>query len=164
MNNQYYQLSTDEKGMHFYRAISDPTIELQHSLTQALNEADELRAKNQDLQSELNSLKCQSSVNRNQTQAYEAIIKGVQESLKDCFDKNEELEAEIKRLHSCISTQSRIKSQPESDLLSELTNIMRMVQVLEDIPQDKVDGAIYLIKRVLYDSICKLDPSQSWDA
>lgn len=215
MNNQYYQLSTDEKEMLFYRAIPDPTIELQHSLTQALNEADELRAKNQDLQSELNGLKCQVSVNRNQTQAYEAIIKGAQESLKDCFDKNEEIEAQnnlanealtaiakqlglesftsdevmiaieelqsrlsqedletsrasitslLKSLNSKISELQDNLNRSQSDRLSELTNIMRMVQALEDTPQDKIDGAIYLFKRVLYDAICKLDPSQAWDA
>ena len=226
---------------------------LQHSLTQALNEADELRyessnnlrnntelnkaldfantrikdlqvlieEKNQlisDLQSELNGLKCQAAVNRNQTQAYEAIIKGAQESLKDCFDKNEELEAQNTLANETLTAIAKqlgfesfagdevmiaieglllnpkweqlakewkqssenskilceeIKQENEilldnlnrsqSDRLSELTNIMRMIQALSDTPQDKIDGAIYLIKRVLYDAICKLDPSQSWE-
>jgi hypothetical protein len=34
-------------------------------------------------------------------------------------------------------------------------------QALEETPQDKRNGAIYLIKRVIYEQICRLDPSQS---
>lgn len=72
-------------------------------------------------------------------------------------------QAQIESINALREQRDNLK-QSHGNRLSELTNIMRMVQALEDIPQDKVDGAIYLIKRVLYDSICKLDPSQSWDA
>lgn len=78
----------------------------------------------------------------------EQAIESLQHSLTQALNEADELRGEV-----IVANAS-----------SELTNIMRMVQALEDTPQDKIDGAIYLIKRVLYDAICKLDPSQAWDA
>jgi hypothetical protein len=69
----------------------------------------------------------------------------------------------FKELSSKIAILEDNLTRSESDRLAELTNIMRMVQALEKTPLDKQDGAISLIKRVIYDQICKLDPSQSWE-
>lgn len=53
-------------------------------------------------------------------------------------------------------------NRSESDRLYQLiTSIMRMIQALEETPLQKHGGAIYLIKRVLYEAICELDPSQA---
>ena len=54
-------------------------------------------------------------------------------------------------------------TRSNSDRLSELTSILRIVQALSDTPQDCYYGASRLIRQVIYNAICKLDPSQSFD-
>ena len=71
---------------------------------------------------------------------------------------------EYKKLYQQIQILQENLTRSNSDRLSELTSIMRMVQALESIPMlDRLSGAIHLIKRVIYDAICKLDPSQAVD-
>lgn len=67
----------------------------------------------------------------------------------------------IDRQAAAILTLEENLTRSDSDRLAELTSIMRMVQGLEKTPLDKQDGAISLIKRVIYQSICRIDPSQS---
>lgn len=226
MNNQYYQLSTDEKEMLFYRAIPDPTIELQHSLTQALNEADELRCElsiqktNADnfgvaakenfkyvkeLQTKVAEIESENTTlwivasnfedqlvkseaqNTLANEALTAIAKQLGfESFADdevmiaiesllLNPKWEQLAKEWKQssenskiLCDEIKQENEILldnlNRSQSDRLSELTNIMRMIQALSDTPQDCYYGALRLIRQVIYNAICKLDTSQSWDA
>jgi predicted RNase H-like nuclease (RuvC/YqgF family) len=68
---------------------------------------------------------------------------------------------EYKKLYQQIQILQENLTRSNSDRLSELTSIMRMVQALESIPIQQGLGAIDLIKRVIYDAICKLDPSQA---
>jgi regulator of replication initiation timing len=236
-------------------AIPDPTYELktdlaevqqqcsklQHSLTQALNEADELKTANaklkkdlelavmnaecfakssrdnlsdvlrlsyaarelqaenetkdkmiSDLISDLASAKndvtvanaCISELEAQNELAIEAltdvakqlgfesfVYEDVMSAIADLYTQIEGREAALRgsgKLHKdrkeVVSKLEDNLTRANSDRLSELTTIMRMLQALEDTPQDKIDGAIYLIKRVIYDAICKLDPNQSWDA
>jgi len=70
---------------------------------------------------------------------------------------------EYKKLYQQIQILQENLTRSNSDRLSELTSIMRMVQALESIPIQQGLGAIHLIKRVIYDAICKLDPSQAVD-
>jgi len=68
----------------------------------------------------------------------------------------------VKELNQQIQILQENLTRSNSDRLSELTSIMRMVQALESIPMlDRLSGAIDLIKRVIYTAIYKLDPSQS---
>ena len=153
---------------------------LQHSLTQALNEADELRGEVIVANASIAELETQNTL---ANEALTAIAKqlglesftsdevmiAIEElqsrlSQEDLETSRASITSLLKSLNSKISELQDNLNRSQSDRLSELTNIMRMVQALEDTPQDKIDGAIYLIKRVLYDAICKLDPSQAWDA
>jgi septal ring factor EnvC (AmiA/AmiB activator) len=186
---QYYELSTDQNGTHFYAAIPDPTYELktdlaevqqqcsrlQHSLTQALNEADDLRRELTVANASISELKAQNEL---ANEALTAIAKqlgfdsfsddNVPIAIADLYTQIEGREAALRGSATFHKDRKEVVSKLEdnltranSDRLSELTTIMRMVQALEDTPQDKIDGAIYLIKRVIYNSICKIDPSQA---
>jgi DNA repair exonuclease SbcCD ATPase subunit len=229
----------------FLLPIPDPTIQLQHSLTQALNECDELRQKNErlmviieELQSDLDTAKndltvadaaieelkavtldpyianrklesqlkeqdCTISNLKDQIDGRDAFLRGsakiIQElnqeierlqeasksvqpiahnsaeridQLREVIDQNnkafaqenERLLAVIEERCNKIDILEDNLDRSDSDRLSELTSIMRMVQALESIPMlDRLSGAIHLIKRVIYDAICKLDPSQAVD-
>jgi hypothetical protein len=67
----------------------------------------------------------------------------------------------VKELNQKIQILEDNLSRADSNRLSELTSIMRMVQVLDKMPQANLVGALCLLKRVLFDAICRLDPSQS---
>jgi hypothetical protein len=67
----------------------------------------------------------------------------------------------VKELNQKIQILEDNLSRADSNRLSELTSIMRMVQVLDKMPQANLVGALCLLKRVIYEQICKLDPSQS---
>ena len=170
----------DIRTLEDFNTQKEQAIEaLQHSLTQALNEADELREKinTVDECEDQNTYKAlQYSKDRideliNINANLEREIKILQETLER---SNSLHETQIHRRN--IASQAQIESinalreqrdnlnRSQSDRLSELTSIMRMVQALDYTPLEVRDGAIYLIKRVLYDAICKLDPSQAWDA
>jgi predicted RNase H-like nuclease (RuvC/YqgF family) len=70
---------------------------------------------------------------------------------------------EYKKLYQQIQILQENLTRSNSDRLSELTSIMRLIQALDKTPQANLVGAIHLIKRVIYDAICKLDPSQAVD-
>ncbi len=210
MSNQYYQLSEVEKD-YFY-PVPDPTIELQHSLTQALNECDELRQKNETLNYDLEIFKSgnrtimasnerlmviieelQSDLDtaKNDLTVADAAIEELKPVTLDPYIANQKLESQLKEQERTISnlkvqiegrdaalrgsakTVKELNQQiqilqdnldrSDSDRLSELTSIMRMVQAWESVPIQQGLGAIHLIKRVIYDAICKLDPSQAID-
>ena len=67
----------------------------------------------------------------------------------------------VKELNQQIQILQENLTRSNSDRLSELTSIMRMVQALDYTSLELRDGAIHLFKRVVYDAIYKLDPSQS---
>lgn len=166
MNNQYYQLSTDEKEMLFYRAIPDPTIELQHSLTQALNEADELRGEVIVANASIAELEAQNTLANEaltaiakqlgfESFAVDEVMIAIESLLLN--PKWEQLAKEWKQssenskiLCDEIKQENEILldnlNRSESDRLSELTNIMRMIQALSDTPQDCYYGALRLIR------------------
>jgi DNA repair exonuclease SbcCD ATPase subunit len=228
----------------FLLPIPDPTIQLQHSLTQALNECDELRQKNErlmviieELQSDLDTAKndltvadaaieelkavtldpyianrklesqlkeqdCTISNLKDQIDGRDAFLRGsakiIQElnqeierlqeasksvqpiahsraesidQLREVIDRNnkafaqenERLLAVIEERCNKIDILEDNLDRSDSDRLSELTSIMRMLQAWESVPIQQGLGAIHLIKRVIYDAICKLDPSQAVD-
>jgi len=228
----------------FLLPIPDPTIQLQHSLTQALNECDELRQKNErlmviieELQSDLDTAKndltvadaaieelkavtldpyianrklesqlkeqdCTISNLKDQIDGRDAALRGsakiIQElnqeierlqeasksvqpiahsraesidQLREVIDRNnkafaqenERLLAVIEDRYKKIDILQDNLDRADSDRLAELTSIMRMVQAWESVPIQQGLGAIHLIKRVIYDAICKLDPSQAVD-
>jgi predicted RNase H-like nuclease (RuvC/YqgF family) len=190
MSNQYYQLSEVEKD-YFY-PVPDPTIQLQHSLTQALNECDELRQKNERLMVIIEELQSDLDTAKNDLTVADAAIEELKSVTLDPYIANQKLESQIKeqdrtisnlkdqidgrdaalrgstieykKLYQQIQILQENLTRSNSDRLSELTSIMRMVQALESIPMlDRLSGAIDLIKRVIYDAICKLDPSQAVD-
>ena len=228
----------------FLLPIPDPTIQLQHSLTQALNECDELRQKNETLNFIIKELQSDLDTAKNDLTIAEAAIEELKAVTLDPYIANQKLESQLKEQDRTISNledqidgrdaalrgsakiiqglnqeierlQEASKSvQPiahssaekidqlrevidqnnkafaqenerllavieercnkidilednldrsDSDRLSELTSIMRMVQAWESVPIQQGLGAIHLIKRVIYDAICKLDPSQAVD-
>jgi chromosome segregation ATPase len=210
MSNQYYQLSEVEKD-YFY-PVPDPTIQLQHSLTQALNECDELRQKNETLNYDLEIFKSgnrtimasnerlmviieelQSDLDtaKNDLTVADAAIEELKAVTLDPYIANQKLESQLKEQDRTISNlkvqiegrdaalRGGIKTVKElnqkiqilednltrsdSDRLAELTSIMRLIQALDKTPQANLVGALYLIKRVIYIAICKLDPSQAID-
>jgi chromosome segregation ATPase len=67
----------------------------------------------------------------------------------------------VKELNQQIQILQENLTRSNSDRLSELTSIMRMVQALDYTSLELRDGAIHLFKRVIYEQICRLDPSQS---
>ena len=106
-----------------------------------------IESKDQELRRLREVLETVSSDAKVQIEGRDAVLRGSAETFKELSNKILTLEENLTR--------------SESDRLAELTNIMRMVQALEDTPQDKRNGAIYLIKRVIYEQICRLDPSRS---
>lgn len=200
-----------EYGSKFLLPVDLPnTTELQHSLTQALNEADELRDENahqkellEELRIAVNSDNKAKTIRFLQIQIknYQAMLEGTNENDQaltsiakrlgfDRFDDEqvaiaiEELQAlkqqyktiesrsissntilieTIQDFNNQIQTLEDNLTRSQSDRLSELTTIIRMIQALSDTPQDCYYGAIRLIHQVIYDQICKLDPTQSWD-
>jgi hypothetical protein len=188
------------KAAQFLLPIPDPTIALQHSLTAALNECDELRNQVANWKAMCDGAYSACAELTTKSKEQESIISKLTESnrnyLASCDDESaQDYKGEIERLREALETvssdakvqiegrdaalrgsaetfkdlSSKIAilnenlTRSESDRLAELTNIMRMVQALEDTPQDKRNGAIHLIKRVIYEQICRLDPSHSWD-
>ena len=200
MSNQYYQLSEVEKD-YFY-PVPDPTIQLQHSLTQALNECDELRQKNERLMVIIEELQSDLDTAKNDLTVADAAIEELKPVTLDPYIVNQKLESQLKEQDRTISNlkdqidgrdaalrgsakiiaqenkrllaviEERYKKidilqdnldRADNDRLSELTSIMRMLQAWESVPIQQGLGAIHLIKRVIYDAICKLDPSQAVD-
>lgn len=87
----------------------------------------------------------------------------IDQNNKAFAQENERLLAVIEERYKKIEILLDNLNRANSDRLSELTSIMRMVQAWESVPIQKWGGALYLIKRVIYDAICKLDPSQAVD-
>jgi chromosome segregation ATPase len=107
-----------------------------------------------------------------QIEGRDAALRGSTKTFKDLMQKNAKLEANLltweefasdlhKELSSKIAILEDNLTRSESDRLSELTSIMRMLQAWESVPIQKWSGALHLIKRVIYEQICRLDPSQS---
>jgi predicted MarR family transcription regulator len=78
----------------------------------------------------------------------------LQQSLVKALNKCNELREEIQILEENLT-------RSESDRLSELASIMRMIEALEEAPIASRADTLYLIKKVIYDALCKLNPTQS---
>jgi DNA repair ATPase RecN len=87
----------------------------------------------------------------------------IDQNNKAFAQENERLLAVIEERCNKIDILEDNLDRSDSDRLSELTSIMRMLQAWESVPIQQGLGAIHLIKRVIYDAICKLDPSQAVD-
>jgi uncharacterized protein (DUF3084 family) len=85
----------------------------------------------------------------------------IDQNNKAFAQENERLLAVIEERYKKIEILLDNLNRANSDRLSELTSIMRMVQAWESVPIQQGLGAIHLIKRVIYEAICKLDPSQA---
>lgn len=202
--------SAQFRSAQFLLPIPDPTIALQHSLTQALNECDELRQKNERLMVIIEEMQSDLDNAKNDLTVADAAIEELKPVTLDPYIANQKLESQIKEQDRTISNlkvqidgrdaalRGSVKTFKElndglsvataiiedlgskidklnlknstlqenlmrsnNDRLSELTSIMRMLQAWESVPIQKWSGALYLIKRVLFDAICKLDPSQA---
>jgi hypothetical protein len=167
-----YDLKTD------LAEVQQQCSRLQHSLTQALNEADELRRELTVANASISELEAQNELaiealtDVARQLGFESFVyEDVMSAIADLYTQIEGREAALRGSGKLHKERKEVASKLEdnltranSDRLSELTSIMRMVQALEDVPQEEQQGAIYLIKRVIYDAICRLDPSQSWDA
>ncbi len=175
----------------FLLPIPDPTIALQHSLKLALNECDELRQKNENLKIIIEELQSDLDTAKNDLTVADAAIEELKPVTLDPYIANQKLESQIKeqdrtisnlkvqiegrdaalrgstieykKLYQQIQILQENLTRSNSDRLSELTSIMRLIQALDKTPQANLVGAIHLIKRVIYDAICKLDPSQAVD-
>jgi hypothetical protein len=168
-----YELKTD------LTEVQQQCSKLQHSLTQALNEADELRGEVIVANASIAELEAQNTL---ANEALTAIAKqlgfesltsdevmiAIEElqsrlSQEDLETSRASITSLLKSLNSKISELQDNLNRSQSDRLSELTNIMRMIQALSDTPQDCYYGALRLIRQVVCNAICKLDPSQSWE-
>ncbi len=183
---------------------------LQHSLTQALDECDELRAELESLKANVADLQSDLDTARNDLTVADAAIEEAESHLVNiasrlgvpydpAIDKSypidkvcssigyilqgkerimavmeteieslAQLEDMISELKACrreylgqIQILQEKLTRADSDRLSELTSIMRMVQACGSVPIQNWSGALRLIERVIYAQIYKLDPSQS---
>jgi chromosome segregation ATPase len=91
----------------------------------------------------------------------DAALRGGIKTVQELNQENERLLAVLEDRCNKIDILEDNLDRADSDRLSELTSIMRMVQALDYTSLELRDGAIHLFKRVIYDAICKLDPSQS---
>ena len=85
----------------------------------------------------------------------------IDQNNKAFAQENERLLTVLEERYKKIDILQDNLDRSDSDRLSELTSIMRMLQAWESVPIQQGLGAIHLIKRVIYDAICKLDPSQA---
>jgi hypothetical protein len=142
-----------------------------------LNEADELRGELTVANTCISELEALNTVANEALTAiakqlgFESFVsEDVMSAIADLYDQIEGRDAALrggattfKELNDSLSVAKENLTRSNSDRLAELTSIMRMVQALDYTSLEVRDGAIYLIKRVIYNAICKLDPSQSWD-
>jgi uncharacterized protein YukE len=81
----------------------------------------------------------------------------------DFAKESERLLAVLEDRYNKIDILEDNLERANADRLSEITMIMRLIQALDKTPQANLVGALHLIKRVLFNAICKLDPSQAID-
>jgi hypothetical protein len=115
---------------------------------------------NQKLESQLKEQDRTISNLKDQIDGRDAALRG---SAKIIAQENKRLLAVIEERYKKIDILQDNLDRADNDRLSELTSIMRMLQAWESVPIQQGLGAIHLIKRVIYDAICKLDPSQAVD-
>ncbi len=160
--NEAYKKAIDAMSPNF--ANADNIQELEEIIHRDRNNADRaIQEKDQELRSAKNNIaKLEREIE---------ILEETLERAHSMYDSHVAartlaLEENCKYINQQASTILILEenlARSESDRLAELTNIMRMMQALEKTPLDKQDGAISLIKRVIYQQICKLDPSQAID-
>lgn len=191
----------EDHQAEFLLPITDPTIELQHSLTAALNECDELRAENRQLRVEIGGLRVKNERLKTEIDGAEKRASDWEVSANDWMKSSEEWKDMFKDCRnqakganeSCDELRNELTvanglieelrgerhalkgylkeyeimednlNRARSEHLEQLTAIMRMVQALDKVPYADLVGALFLIKRVLFEAICKLDPSQAID-
>jgi chromosome segregation ATPase len=150
MSNEYPKRS-DDYALATIENLQQEKSSLNHEL-EIFKEANRIIERNnekldQEVKKLQEALEIVNSDAKVQIEGRDAALRGSMETFKGLNQKIEILEENLTR--------------SDLDRLSQLTMIMRMIQALGETPQDKRDGAIYLIKRVVYEQICRLDPSQS---
>jgi DNA repair exonuclease SbcCD ATPase subunit len=119
-------------------------------------------------------LKQENSIYKSDIAKLNSEVEILQETLEDTQSSQKSYEAQVKQgreamtgllkaLNLKISVLNDNLDRANADRLSEITMIMRLIQALDKTPQANLIGALYLIKRVLFNAICKLDPSQAID-
>lgn len=122
----------------------------------------------------IQSLKTMNSIYQSDIKKLDREIEMLQEALESAQSLHESqvsiLKGSLDELKICrreylgrIQTLENNLDEFQNNRLSQLTSIMRNIQALEETPQDKLSGALYLIRRMLYEAICRLDPSQAYD-
>ncbi len=134
-----------KNNAQFFLPISDPTIEIS-------NPKDQIDGRDA-------ALRGSAKIIQGLNQETELLIR----NNKAFAQENERLLTVLEERYKKIDILQDNLDRSDSDRLSELTSIMRMVQAWESVPIQQGLGAIHLIKRVIYDAICKLDPSQAVD-
>lgn len=118
---------------------------------------------NQEVERLQEALENAKSIAHSRAERIDQLHDVIDQNNKAFAQENERLLAVIEERCNKIDILEDNLDRSDSDRLSELTSIMRMVQAWESVPIQQGLGAIHLIKRVIYDAICKLDPSQAVD-
>ncbi len=144
--NEVYKKAIDAMSPNFKNA--DKIQELEEIIQRDRSNADRaIQAKDQEIDRLREALDIVNSDAKVQIEGRDAALRGST--------------IEYKKLNQKIEILQENLTRSDSDRLSELTSIMRMLQAWESVPIQKWGGALYLIKRVLFEAICKLDPSQA---
>jgi hypothetical protein len=118
---------------------------------------------NQEVERLQEALENAKSIAHSRAERIDQLRDVIDQNNKAFAQENERLLAVIEERCNKIDILEDNLDRSDSDRLSELTSIMRMLQAWESVPIQQGLGAIHLIKRVIYDAICKLDPSQAVD-
>ena len=89
-----------------------------------------------------------------------ALKKEISDLNQIAKDSDRILDRELKELSNLILVLEDNLARANIERLAELASIMRLIQALDTVSIEQYNGAISLIKAVLYQAICKLDPSQ----
>ncbi len=159
-----------KNNAQFFLPISDPTIEISNLEDQIDGRDAALRGSakiiqglNQEIERLQEASKSVQPIAHSSAERIDQLREVIDQNNKAFAQENERLLAVIEERCNKIDILEDNLDRSDSDRLSELTSIMRMVQAWESVPIQQGLGAIHLIKRVIYDAICKLDPSQAVD-
>jgi hypothetical protein len=116
---------------------------------------------NQEIERLQEASKSVQPIAHSRTERIDQLREVIDQNNKAFAQENERLLAVIEERYKKIDILQDNLDRSDNDRLAELTAIMRLIQGLESTAPVFRDGAIHLIKRVIYDAICKLDPSQA---
>lgn len=159
-----------KNNAHFFLPISDPTIEISNLKDQIDGRDAALRGSvkiiqglNQEIERLQEASKSVQPIAHSRAERIDQLRDVIDQNNKAFAQENERLLAVIEERYKKIDILQDNLDRADNNRLAELTSIMRMLQAWESVPIQQGLGAIHLIKRVIYDAICKLDPSQAVD-